>query len=214
MTTVKCRSLRDQLTVKSTFVALGGPPNGFPTRNYLKSFPRFDEFRVSHVPDSHHRCPPHSPGPVSNAEIVRRYLPSELHFDRATERATERAFQIEKLMGLRVERCEECGKSWGELLDRAGHTSIKQSQASAAVLAGRLGSPVWALAGAVTRDIRNIQVPHKPNVRILLVLDDGGAANPGHAVLRAVDGCKKHDVTEARRQLLELFKVSHAHPPL
>jgi hypothetical protein len=60
----------------------------------------------------------------------------------------------------------------------------------------------FALAGA----IRDIRTPENKDKQVLMIYDDGGEGDPGHAVLRAIAGVQRHVVTEARRQLLRLLQ--------
>jgi hypothetical protein len=156
--------------------------------------------------EQQHRCE-RSPGPVGNGEVLAHYLSSDETFDRAEGAAKEAAFKTNRLLGKDNDRSEECGESWGESMHRMDHTPPETMKARALAFGSRAGQQPAPVALVSAAEIRDITLPAGAPRQLLQLLDDGSRSDPGHVVLRACDGVKKAEVTEARRQLLKKLSL-------
>jgi hypothetical protein len=152
------------------------------------------------------RCE-HSPGPVGDGEQLAHYLSSDETFDRIAGIAKEAAFKTNRLLGKDKDRSERCGDSWGESMDRIEHTPPTTIKVRAVAFGKREGQQPAPVAVVSAGEIRVIAPPNEPGRQLLQILDDGDAACPGHAVLRACDGINRAGVSEARRQLLKNLRL-------
>lgn len=156
--------------------------------------------------EQQHRCSA-SPGPVEDREELVHYLSSEETFDRKAGVAREAAFKTNRLLGKDKDRSERCGDSWGESLDRVGHTTPETMKARALAFGARPEQQTAPIAMMVAAQVRTIVSPKEPDRQLLQILDDGDARDRGHAVLRACDGVTREGVSEARRQLLQRLQL-------
>ncbi|MGZ9104774.1 MAG: hypothetical protein ACXW3M_02885 [Rhodoplanes sp.] len=105
---------------------------------------------------------------------------------------------------------EECGKSWGESLQRASITPEADMREAARRFAEQIpNQEIGPLAYVLAEKVRSIRDARKPDQQLIVILDDGCPVDPGHAVMRLVDGLDKSYFAEARKQLLQAFTLKN-----
>lgn len=134
---------------------------------------------------------PHSAGPVTNAETVWRLILSPVHYDVATGRVKELAFDDASNKGLSVQRLAVAG----------GEECIRQhGQVRAAARPDRtFECAIGAEAGAI-RALRGQEDGGR-----FCIYDTAEADDPGHADVCQTRHGSKHTRAQLRRELQKQF---------
>ena len=140
-----------------------------------------------------HSVSPHSPGPVMDDETLWRLILSPVHYDVATGRVTEAAFDDASNTGMSVQRLAVTG-SEGDIRQR-GHARA----------AAKPGRTFECAIGATAAGIRALRGPEGGGR--FCIYDTADAADPGHADVCQTRHGSRHTRLQLRRELQKHFSL-------
>jgi len=140
-----------------------------------------------------HSVSPHSPGPVMDDETLWRLILSPVHYDVATGRVTEAAFDDASNKGMSVQRLAVTG-SEGDIRQR-GHARA----------AAKPGRTFECAIGATAAGIRTLRGPEGGGR--FCIYDTADAADPGHADVCQTRHGSRHTRLQLRRELQKHFSL-------
>ena len=140
-----------------------------------------------------HSVSPHSPGPVMDDETLWRLILSPVHYDVATGRVTEAAFDDASNKGMSVQRLAVTG-SEGDIRQR-GHARA----------AAKPGRTFECAIGATAAGIRALRGPEGGGR--FCIYDTADAADPGHADVCQTRHGSRHTRLQLRRELQKHFSL-------
>lgn len=140
-----------------------------------------------------HSVSPHSPGPVMDDETLWRLILSPVHYDVATGKVTEAAFDDASNKGMSVQRLVVTG-SEGDIRQR-GHARA----------AAKPGRTFECAIGATAAGIRALRGPEGGGR--FCIYDTADAADPGHADVCQTRHGSRHTRLQLRRELQKHFSL-------
>lgn len=140
-----------------------------------------------------HSVSPYSPGPVMDDETLWRLILSPVHYDVATGKVTEAAFDDASNKGMSVQRLVVTG-SEGDIRQR-GHARAF----------AKPGRTFECAIGATAAGIRALRAPEDGGR--FCIYDTADATDPGHADVCQTRHGSRHVRAQLRRELQKQFSL-------